>query len=378
MSRRARGEGAIYQRSDGRWEAVLQLGYAKGKRKRWKRVAPTKKAAAEALARLQHQADAGLTIDTAGMTVGEWLAVWLRDEAAPTVRPRTLITYRRTVEAHLIPALGHVGLRQLTPSHVRAYLTGKRAGGLAGATVQNHHIVLRRALEIAYRYEYVEKNVARMVGAPRPERYEAKPLTRDEVVEFLEAARGHPLEALFVVAASTGLRQAEVLGLTWPCVDLEEGFVRVDRTLARYDRAFHMDPPKTATSRRAVAVPSQVVDMLRICRLQQFEQRLKAPHWENEWDLVFTSESGAPIGPRAVHHEFVRLLDQAGVRRVRFHDLRHGAATFLLAQGVPMKVVQEVLGHAQMSMTADLYSHVVPELRRDAADRMGTVLFGTT
>lgn len=377
MTRRAPGEGAVYQRPDGRWEAMLDLGYIGGKRKRRKRVARTHKAASDALAVMRREAEVGLSIEASRLTVGEWLTRWLKDEAAPMVRPRTLITYRQTVEGHLVPALGHLGLQKLTPSHVRAYFTAKREQGLAATSVQNHHIVLRRALEIAFRYEYVEKNVARLVSAPRTQRYEAKPLTREEVLQFLAAARGHPLEALFVVAASTGLRQAEVLGLTWPCVDLDEGFVRVERTLVWYEKAFHMDPPKTAKSRRAVAIPAQVAELLRTRRLRQVEQRLKAEAWGNDWELVFTGESGTPIGARAVHHQFVRLLDQAGVRRVRFHDLRHGAATFLLAQGVPMKVVQEVLGHAQMSMTADLYSHVAPELRRDAADRIGAVLFGS-
>jgi integrase len=150
----------------------------------------------------------------------------------------------------------------------------------------------------------------------------------------------------------------------------------VERTLVWYHGAFHLDPPETAASRRVVAIPTPVVELLRAHRLRQLEQRLGAPAWGNEWELVFTNEIGEPIGPRAIHHSFSRVLKDAGLRHVRFHDLRLGAATFLLAQGVPMKVVQEVLGHAQMSITADLYSHVVPELRREAADRIGEGLFG--
>ncbi len=145
----------------------------------------------------------------------------------------------------------------------------------------------------------------------------------------------------------------------------------------RYDKAFHMDPPKTRQSKRTIAIPRHVVEALRAHRVRQVEAKLQAAAWLNEWDLVFTDEAGQPVESRALHDQFVGLLKAARVRRVRFHDLRHGAATYLLAQGVPMKVVQDVLGHSQISMTADLYSHVVPELRRDAANRMGDVLFGS-
>lgn len=170
-----------------------------------------------------------------------------------------------------------------------------------------------------------------------------------------------------------------MLGLRWAHVDLDGGSVRVEQALARYDGAYHLDEPKTAQSRRSIAVPAPVVEALRRQLVRQKEQQLSAgPAWAgNEWGLVFTDDFGQPLHNRSVRYQFDKLLTAAGVRHVRFHDLRHGAATFLLAQGVPMKVVQDVLGHAQIAITADLYSHVVPELRRDAADKIGSVLFGS-
>ena len=181
---------------------------------------------------------------------------------------------------------------------------------------------------------------------------------------------------MIVCAPRREIRRGEVLGLTWSAVDLDGGAIRVERTLVRLNREFSLAQPKTQQSRRAVAIPDAVVRVLRSHRVRQLEGKLGAATWRNEWDLVFTREDGTPIEPRWLHTQFVGLLDAAGVRRVRFHDLRHGAATVLLLRGVPMKVVQDVLGHSQMKMTSDLYSHVLPELRREAADQMGAALFG--
>lgn len=173
------------------------------------------------------------------------------------------------------------------------------------------------------------------------------------------------------------MRSGEVLGLTWQHVDLEGASVRVERALARYDGAYHLVEPKTVLSRRTIAIPAPVVAALRAHRVRQLTRQLESEVWEgNAWGLVFTDELGRPLHNRTVRHRFDKLPADAGVRHVRFHDLRHGAATFLLAQGVLIKVVQDVLGHAQIAITADLYSHVVPELRRNAADKMGDVLFG--
>lgn len=377
--RRGPGEGSIYQRVDGKWEASLSAGRtATGKRRRRKVVAATRREAAERLAVLRNAVAAGLATDGSRMTVADWLHRWLEEEVQPSVRPRTYRTYEATVRCHLAPGLSSVRVRQLTPADVKAFIVRQLASGLTAGSVRTQHSILRRALQIATRYDYADRNVARLVSPPRVASSEVHPLDRDDTRRFLTTASGHRLEALFVLAASTGMRLGEVLGLTWGAIDLDSGFIRVEHTLARYDRVYHLDPPKTARSRRAIAIPAPVVDTLRTHRVHQRERQLAAgPSWVgNEWGLVFTTKTGRPLSPRTVQEIFGRLLDEAGVRQIRFHDLRHGAATFLLAQGVPMKVVQDVLGHAQIALTADLYSHVVPELRRDAADRIGAALFG--
>lgn len=374
--RRAPGEGGLYPRQDGKWEGRADFGYTPdGRRVRRRVVAATKREAAQRLAALMAERERGALPDASRWTVSAWLDHWVE---TAELRPRTRITYRANVR-HLSEYLGRTQLRKLAPADVSRYMTARLSGEkpAKAQTVRNEFSALRRALEVARRHRLITENVCHLVSAPRVEREERQPLTPEEVRKFLAAAQGHPWEAAFVLTASTGLRRAEVLGLSWADVDLVAGSVRVERTLVRYDRGFHRDAPKTASSRRSIAIPPPVVEVLKRHRAQQVEERLRASAWLNEWDLVFVDGPGAPIEFRRLHDEFHALLKRAKVRRVRFHDLRHGAATYLLASGVPMKVVQEVLGHAQMSITADLYSHVLPELRRDAADRMGDVLFSS-
>jgi len=377
--RRAPGEGSIYRRpKDGRWIVTFQLGYGpSGKRLRRTAVTMTKAEAARRLAAFRADLKAGLDPDVTAWTLEHWLAQWLDTSAADTLRPRTLATYRVSLRKHVIPALGGHRLRKLRAEDIEAYIRTRLEAEAKPQTIKNEFTVLRRALEVAMRRGYVERNVARLVSAPKVVREEISPLTPEEVRKFLDTAKGHRFEALFVLAASTGLRRGEVLGLTWKAVDLEAGTIRVERALVRHNRAFHLAEPKTLRSRRSVAIPGPVVELLRSHRDRQACQREEVRHaWLNEWDLVFTGQAGEPIEARSLHAEFVALLARAEVRRIRFHDLRHGAATVMLLRGVPMKVVQEVLGHSQMAMTSDLYSHVLPELRRDAADQMEAVLFG--
>lgn len=376
--RRSPGEGSVYQRVDGRWEAQIADGYTRGgKRRRRKVVGRTRRETLKRLEALRQEIEGGLLVDGSRMRLAEWVRYWLAEEVKPTVRESTYHNYESTCRVHLVPALGHIRLRDLEPRHIRLYQQQKLADGLAPSTVAIHHQVLRRALEIALRYGYVQRNVGRLVSRPRLVIGDVQPLDRPETARFLRAAKGHRLEALFLLIVATGMRRGEAMGLTWDAVDLDAGFVRVDRTLSRFGRTFRLGPPKTPRSRRAIAIPRPLVEALRRHRERERERELAAGSmWVgNEWNLVFTNRVGAPLEGTVLAETFHYLLRVAGVRRIRLHDLRHGTATFLLSQGVSLKVVQDVLGHAQMSTTADLYAHLVPELRREAADRIAEVLF---
>lgn len=372
MSKRPTGEGSVYERSDGKWIAEITR-WENGKRLRRKRVCRLQREALEALKELRTEATGPVASER--MTVAVWLREWLEKEAARTVRPRTLTDYTMIVNRHLIPAIGHHRLRKLNPRQIRDYMEAKRQSGLSPRSVELHHAVLRRALRVAEGYEMVPRNVARLVSPPPVKARQFQPLTPEQVQTLLGSIRGTRHESLYVTAIATGLRMSELLGLQWGDIDMD--VVHVRRTLQRYQGEYHLDPPKTERSRRSIPIPPPVVGLLREHRNRQLEEKVRnRPIWEGDsWQLVFATETGGPLNGTVVTHCFHQALKTAGLPRVRFHDLRHGAATYLLGAGVDIRTVMELLGHSDIATTANIYSHVLPSLKRDATARLSAVLF---
>jgi len=308
------------------------------------------------------------------LLVGAYLEHWLTEIVQGSVRPKTYVSYRGVVRNHLVPELGRHVLVDLRPGEVQAFLNAKVAAGLAPRTVAYFRNVLRQALGHAERTELVGRNVARLVRPPRIPRREVRPLDPDEARVFLGAIRGDRLEALYLIALACGLRQGEILGLTWGDLDLEAGTIRVRRALQRIEGAFAFVETKSTTSRRIVALPAIVRAALITHRERAATAGAGRHRLEGFEDLVFTTTLGAPLDGINVTRRFQRILRSAGLPRQRFHDLRHACASLLLAQGVPARVVMETLGHSQISLTLNTYSHVIPALGRAAADRMDAVL----
>jgi integrase len=376
VTRRGRNEGTIRQRRDGRWEARAVLTGADGRRTRRSLLGRSR---AEVRDRLQQ----ALTADAAGrpmpsgrLTVGAFLDVWLRETVRPTVRPATYRSYEGIVRVHLKPGLGGQVLAQLTPQHVQAFLNAKSATRLAPRTVAYTRSVLRQALRQAERWGMVTRNVASLAAPPRVPKREIRPLAPDEARRFVEVIRSDRLEALCLLAIGTGLRQGEILGLGWQDVDLSAATVNVRHALQRVGGRLELVPPKSVASRRVVALPAFVVDALHAHRLCQRRDRLLAgSRWRtDDRGLVFTTTVGTPMDGIAVTRRFQAILRAAGLPHQRFHDLRHACASLLLVQGVAPRVVMETLGHSQISLTLNTYSHVIPALGRAAADEMEAVL----
>ena len=234
--------------------------------------------------------------------------------------------------------------------------------------------MLRTALEEAVRWGLIGRNVAKLVKPPRPKRSDIQPLDPEQVRRLLETIRGHRLEALFTVALAVGLREGEALGLRWQDVNLDAGRISVRIALQRISGKLQFEEVKSATSRRHITLPALAVEALRVHYLQQQqEQELLGESWPNT-GLVFTSMRGTPLEPRNVVRLFQRMFQKAGLPHKRFYDLRHTCATLLLVQGVHPRVVMEILGHSQISLTMNTYSHVSPTLQREAASRMDDVL----
>jgi len=354
--------------------ASVNLGWQDGKRKRKSVYGATRKQVSEELTKLLHDHQRGLPIPTGRLTVEQFLERWLEDVVRPSKQPGTYGNYRTTVERHLVPSLGRSQLAKLEAHHVQQMLQAKSDAGLKPRTVQGIQGVLRVALNRALKWGLVARNVATLVEPPRAEHIERRPFTPEQVRQLLDAVKGDRLEAVITVAVALGLRQGEILALRWDDVDLEARALRVRRSLARFDGKLRFKEPKTAASRRTIDLPEATVKALREHHKRQKEDRLLAGGKWQEHNLVFPSRKGTPLDPSELREQWYKLLKRAGLPHRRFHDLRHCCASLLLLQGVPARVVMEILGHTQIGTTMNLYAHVMPAARAEAAALMDQVL----
>ncbi len=376
MSRRGNGEGTVYRRADGRWEGAAYVLLPNGARARRRTYGRTRAEAADKLLVLQRASQQGIPASASSQTVGAYLAVWVEQVAGNKVRPATLRSYRMYVERHLVPGLGRKRLSRLSPADIRGFMAERRAAGLSPATVKQLHAILRSALAHAVREDLLPRNVARLVIAPAAGRHDVAPLSISEAQVLLKAAEGDRLKALWTVALAAGLRRGEAIGLRWCDLDLDVGVLRVRQTLQRVPGGLVVVPPKTERSRRSIALPGVASRALVEHRERMVVEAISRGEELDQSGWVFTTKKGTPLEPRNVNRSFVALLDNAGLRRIRLHDLRHTCATLLLVQGVAPRVVMDTLGHSAIAVTMNTYSHVMPVMQREAASRMDDVLGG--
>jgi integrase len=364
---RGRGEGSIYQRKDGRWVASIVL--EDHSRKYY--YGQTRKEAHEKLKNAQHEYEQGILATGPQQTVKQYLEYWLEDVHKAKLRLGSYDAYRTILNRHLIPELGHIRLQKLTTQLVQSFYAKKQKQGYSASRVRAIHVVLHKSLEHAKRIKLVGSNVCDGVELPRSEQHEIQPLTPEQARLLLQKVREHHLEALLTLALTTGMRKGEILALRWQDINLQKGNLQIRRTLsymAHY--GFKEGEPKTAKSKRTIALPQFVIETLKRHSTLQREARLQASEAWDEHDLVFPNKHGGFIVPMTLANHFTRLLVEIGLPHIRFHDLRHSAATLLLSMGVPAKVVQEILGHSTFSTTMDRYSHVLPSMQQEAMEKM--------
>jgi integrase len=373
MGRRGNGEGSIYQRKDGRWTATITLEGERGRRRK-SFYGKTRKEVQEQLKIALREQQQGMLIATPQQTVEQFLAQWLEDHKA-ALRIRSYERYEELTRLHIIPVLGHHQLQKLTPQHVQAFYTRKLKEGLSSTTVNGLHAMLHKALDDAVRYNLIARNVCDAVTPPRRGHFEIQPLSMEQAQQFLAIAKGHSLEALFVLAITTGMRRGEILALKWQDITFSQNMLQVRRVFTRRPGNRYIEAePKTEKSRRSILLAPIVVTLLKQHRARQREAKLKAGAQWQDLDLVFCTSFGTPLNPSKVVDRFKTLLKRGGLPPIRFHDLRHSAATILLSLGVHPKVVQELLGHNQISMTMDIYSHVLPGMQKDAMAKLNDAL----
>jgi integrase len=368
--KRGNNEGSITKRSDGRWMGRVTL--PDGRRKHF--YAKTRAEVSRKVTRALRAMELGTQPSDDRLTLAQFLDEWLEESALPSVRPATYRTHDIHVRLHIAPALGRIPLTRLAPQHVQQFMNELLEDGLASKTVCNIRGTLRRALGQAAKWELVSRNVAALADPPKIPQRELDVPNPEEARELLRVAEGHPLEALITTALTTGMRRGELLGLAWDDVDLDGATLTVRRAPQRIDGELRLVEPKSARSRRTIALPPVTVAALRQLRVEQDRMREAG---DDDWvdsGFVFTSTVGTPLDGDNVSHRFRKLLEEAGFPPWRFHDLRHACATFLLAQGASPRVVMEQLGHSQISVTMNTYAHVMPEGLRAAADAMEDLL----
>jgi len=369
------------------WAVVVDVGRDETgrRRQRWHSGYGTRREAQEALTDILARIQQGAYVEPSKRTLAVFLAEWL-DSIRATVRPSTWAAYKMLTEVHIIPALGTVPLQRLTAAQLNALyadlLAGGRCdgkGGLSARTVAYVHVTIRKALAEAVRWQLLTRNVADQATPPRRQPSgELRTWSAAELRAFLGHVEGDRLYAAYVLAATTGLRRGELLGLRWRDLDLTAGRLSVTQTLISVTYAVSFSAPKTQAGRRSVALDPATVAALRAHRVAVLEERLAlglgAPA---EDGLVFTTMDSAPLHPRQFSGRFDRLVKAAGLPRIRFHDLRHTHATLSLQAGIHPKVVSERLGHSTIAITLDTYSHAIPAMQEEAAAKVAALVFGS-
>jgi len=393
--KRGNAEGSIYQMQDGRWRAAVTVGKdANGKPKRKVYTKATRNEVKDELTdALKHLKD-GIPIVSEKQTVARFLAHWLDQVVKATVRPMTFRTYSVLVKKHLAPAedaegfsigLGNIALGKLSPQRIREFLNAKLATGLSPRTVKHLLVTLRGALAVAVKDGQIPRNVAALVDPPRVPPYEVQVFNGDQARAFLNAAQASRFEAAYTVAVALGLRQGEILGLQWEDVNLETGVLTVRAALQRLDKKLVRVETKSARGWRPIELPATCVEALVRHKSDQAAVcRWAGSRWQ-ETGYVFTTRIGTPLDARDLLRDYYRITSpksknknspapNVGFPPIRFHDLRHSAATLLLAQGVKPRYITELLGHSNVSFTMQVYAHALREVQKQVATKMDEIL----
>lgn len=366
MTRRSRGAGSVrYNASRGRYEAVIVVGGIKHT-KTVPSPEPNERRKREAEAELAKMvARYGGTI-AHRHTVATFMQEWL-DFQESRVAYLTWSNHQSRARKHIIPALGKYPLLSLDIRHVDAMMTGMAAAGYSVITIQHVRKTLNAAMNQAEKWQLVPRNLVALTRAPRRNIPERSTLSPDQALAFIKHVQGDRLEALWNLAACLGLRYGEVCGLTWDIIEPPK--VRIIQALGKVPGEWELHDPKTRSSRRDIPMPAFIAALLEQRReAQRFEER--SIGYSNPLGLIFTSSDGYPLSSQWVRRRLGILLTEAGLPNVTFHDLRHCATSLLLSQGVPVRSVQEILGHASATMTLGTYAHVDDSQRRHAAETL--------
>lgn len=374
------GAGSIRQRVDGRWEGRYSIGFNPGTGRQIQKsvYGKTQKEVRQKLNKIVSEIDDGTYVQPTKITVREWLSIWV-EEYLGNVKPYTRKAYEDRIRLHIVPAIGAVKLTELTPPMVQKFINnlGKDSTqrvALSPKTIKNIHGVLHRSLHQAVIIGYIRTNPGDNCTLPRVIRPEITPMDDQTIAQFLQACKNERYRELFLITLFTGLRQGEVLGLEWNCIDWEHGTMTVKRQLQREKKPqgkFYLSTLKNGKTRTICLAPF-VLNLFKERLEQQARERLNAYDlWHEDFPgLVFETETGGHVSHTTVRKHFKRIVKSMGIPEQRFHDLRHSFAVLSLQNGDDIKTVQENLGHHSAAFTLDVYSHVTDRMRQNSAHRM--------
>lgn len=346
------------------WSVVIELGRINGKRKqKWYTVHGDKKTAEKFLIEKLNELEHGIYVDSKNMTLEEYLNYWYEQCCITKLSPTTYESYKRNIDKYIIPSLGNIRLSNLLPLQLQSFYNNL-ATTLSNTSIVYIHRILHSALNQAMKWDLVVRNVANNVEPPKKEKYRATILNSEQLAQLIEAIKDTYIYIPVMIAISTGMRRGEVLGLTWNNVDLEHATIKVIQAIYPTKNGLVVLPPKTSTSNRKISLPPTLVAILK-----DYKSKCK-----NDNNYVCTVEDGSLISPSSLNHKFKQVLKYNGLPNIRFHDLRHSHASLLLSQGVQAKVISERLGHSNINITMDLYSHIYEATNIEVANNFDVFL----
>ena len=375
--RRARGAGSVRRTKSGSWEIRYEVPVQNGndRRQAYETIRGSRRDAERILRERLGAVDSGSHIERTTETVSDFLDRWLQTYVATNTAPSTQRGYEAVIRRYIKPAFGVTPLQGLQPNQIQAMYATLLAQGLSATTALHTHRVLKGALQHAIKWGVLNHNPANATDPPRPTRQEMRMWDVRTIHQFFDASAGNPYKNIYHLAILTGMRRSELLGLQWKDIDWNNATLHVQRSLQRINgRGLVVSQPKTKKSRRAIDLGSSSVDLLKNVKTKQLERRLSTgPVW-NDQDFVFTQMDGKPLHPDKVSNEFRRIVKKNNLPHLTLHGLRHAHATLMLSAGANPKIVSERLGHSNVSITLDLYSHLLPGLQKAAAQAVEDIL----
>jgi len=362
--KRGNKEGAIWKDKK-KWRAAVSIDG-----KRITRSFNTKEECRTWIRDTHDQMRKGMTYDMSGVTLSEFLQPWI---ALHKIRlsPKTAVRYEQIIRDHIVPQLGGIKLRDLRLGQIEAHCQALLSKGLSPRSARFAHMIIHRSLDDAVRKGYVSHNAAHGATLPRSIPKEMANLDEDEVMRFMIAIQDSRHEALYHLAIKTGMRKGEILGLKWSDLDWKKGTLRIQRQVYRvHKQGLVIRPPKTRAGIRTIQLGEKMLEVLHYHHSRQQIQKAAAGKRWKEHNLIFSSTIGTHLGGSSLIVDFKKLLEQANVRKIRFHDLRHTAASLMLNNGIPVIVVSKMLGHSKTSTTLDIYGHLIPTMQDEAARLM--------